>query len=74
MSPEGRQVDQGLQKVYCLAIFILMQTGKIIQIIGPVVDVEFSEPASTQGGEGKLPQLFNALIVRHNDKEIILDR
>jgi F-type H+-transporting ATPase subunit beta len=35
----------------------IMQNGKIIQIIGPVVDVEFSD-------EGKLPQLFNALKVK----------
>jgi len=34
-----------------------MQKGKIIQIIGPVVDVEFPE-------EGKLPALFNALRVK----------
>ena len=40
--------------------------GKIIQIIGPVVDVEFSE-------EGKLPQLLNALKVRSGKNEIILE-
>ena len=34
-----------------------MQKGKIVQIIGPVVDVEFPE-------EGKLPALFNALRVK----------
>lgn len=34
-----------------------MQKGKIIQIIGPVVDVEFSE-------EGKLPGIYNALRVK----------
>jgi F-type H+-transporting ATPase subunit beta len=40
--------------------------GKIIQIIGPVVDVEFSE-------EGKLPQLLNALKVKNGKNEIILE-
>lgn len=43
-----------------------MNKGKIIQIIGPVVDVEFSE-------EGKIPSLFNALKVKSGDKEIILE-
>jgi len=43
-----------------------MNKGKIIQIIGPVVDVEFSE-------EGKLPQLFNALKVKNGDKVIVLE-
>ena len=32
-----------------------MSTGKIVQVIGPVVDVEF-EP-------GRLPAIYNALIV-----------
>jgi F-type H+/Na+-transporting ATPase subunit beta len=41
-------------------------TGKILQIIGPVVDVEFSE-------EGKLPQIYNALKVRREGKEIVLE-
>ncbi|MBI3631293.1 MAG: F0F1 ATP synthase subunit beta [Candidatus Staskawiczbacteria bacterium] len=40
--------------------------GKIIQIIGPVVDVEFSE-------EGKLPALFNALKVKGPKGEVILE-
>jgi len=43
-----------------------MNKGKIIQIIGPVVDVEFPE-------EGKLPQLFNALKIKNGNKEIILE-
>jgi len=43
-----------------------MNKGKIIQIIGPVVDVEFSE-------EGLLPRLFNALVIKHNKQEIILE-
>ena len=33
-----------------------MSTGKIVQVIGPVVDVEF-EP-------GKLPAIYNALLVQ----------
>src|SRR3989339_671138 len=49
-----------------------MQKGKIIQIIGPVVDVEFSDlPA--QAGEGKLPSIFNALKIKHDGKEIVLE-
>src|SRR3989344_1831233 len=40
--------------------------GKIIQIIGPVVDVEFSE-------EGNLPALFNALKVKGTKGEVILE-
>jgi len=43
-----------------------MNKGKIIQIIGPVVDVEFSE-------EGKLPPIFNALKIKHDGKEIVLE-
>src|SRR5205823_7510718 len=34
--------------------FIIMNKGKIVQIIGPVVDVEFT---------GELPAIYNALIV-----------
>ena len=33
-----------------------MSDGKIVQVIGPVVDVEF-EP-------GRLPSIYNALIVK----------
>ncbi|MCX6719642.1 MAG: hypothetical protein NTV36_00825 [Candidatus Staskawiczbacteria bacterium] len=43
-----------------------MNKGKIIQIIGPVVDVEFSE-------EGKLPAIFNALKVKGPAGEVILE-
>jgi len=43
-----------------------MQKGKIIQIIGPVVDVEFLE-------EGNIPALFNALKVKGPKGEIILE-
>jgi len=43
-----------------------MKTGKILQIIGPVVDVEFEE------GE-RLPALFNALKVAGPNGEVILE-
>jgi F-type H+-transporting ATPase subunit beta len=39
--------------------------GKIKQIIGPVVDVEFSE--------GNLPAIYNALTVKNGDKDIVLE-
>jgi len=51
-----------------------MNKGKIIQIIGPVVDVEFSaEGGSALGGEAKLPAIYNALKIKHGDKEVILE-
>jgi len=40
--------------------------GKILQIIGPVVDVEFPE-------EGKLPALYNALKTKGPNGEVILE-
>jgi F-type H+-transporting ATPase subunit beta len=43
-----------------------MNVGKIIQIIGPVIDVEFSE-------DTKLPEIYNALKIEHEGKEIILE-
>jgi F-type H+-transporting ATPase subunit beta len=43
-----------------------MNTGKIIQIIGPVIDVEFPE-------DTKLPEIYNALKIEHDGKEIILE-
>lgn len=39
--------------------------GRIIQIIGPVVDVQFS--ASSADGEGKLPEIYNALEIQLSD-------
>lgn len=42
-----------------------MNSGKIIQIIGPVVDVEFEE--------SQMPALFNALTVVNNDQTITLE-
>ena len=38
-----------------------MKTGKIIQVIGPVIDVEFET--------GQLPELYNAVMVRTEDQE-----
>jgi len=43
-----------------------MNKGKILQIIGPVVDVEFEEGA-------KLPALFNALKVQGPNGEVVLE-
>jgi len=43
-----------------------MNKGKIIQIIGPVVDVEFSEGA-------KLPEIYTALHTQVGDRKIILE-
>ena len=43
-----------------------MQKGKINQIIGPVVDVEFEE-------NSKLPGIFNALKVKGPSGEVILE-
>ena len=43
-----------------------MNKGKIIQIIGPVVDVEFPE-------EGKLPAMFNALKTKGPNGEVVLE-
>ena len=40
-----------------------MSTGKIVQVIGPVVDVEF-EP-------GQLPAIYNALKIRPHNGEVI---
>ena len=38
--------------------------GKIKQILGAVVDVSFSE---------KLPEILNALVVKHDKKELVLE-
>ncbi|MFH1193464.1 MAG: F0F1 ATP synthase subunit beta [bacterium] len=42
-----------------------MTNGKIKQVIGPVVDVEF--PQSVSGGAGDLPEIFTALKVKKTD-------
>ena len=43
-----------------------MNKGKIIQIIGPVVDVEFPE-------DTKLPAIYNALKIKGPNGEVILE-
>lgn len=43
-----------------------MSTGKIVQIIGPVIDVEFEENTS-------LPALLNALEIKTKDGRIVLE-
>jgi F-type H+-transporting ATPase subunit beta len=42
-----------------------MTKGKIIQIIGTVVDVEFPE--------GKLPEIYNALEIKTEDQTVVLE-
>ncbi len=41
-----------------------MNKGKITQIIGPVLDVEFKE--------GKLPAIYNALKVTRDDGSVLV--
>jgi len=43
-----------------------MNQGKITQITGPVVDVEFSS-------EGRLPSIYTALKVKNKEKEVVLE-
>ena len=51
-----------------------MNKGKIIQIIGPVVDVEFPEEShSTGSGQAKLPAIYNALKVKGPAGDVILE-
>ncbi|MDU5020211.1 MAG: F0F1 ATP synthase subunit beta, partial [Clostridiales bacterium] len=40
--------------------------GKIVQVIGPVVDVKFND-------EKSLPNLLNALEIKHGDKKIVIE-
>ncbi len=42
-----------------------MNKGKIIQVIGPVIDVEFAE--------GHVPAIYNALEVRNGDTKLVLE-
>ena len=39
--------------------------GKVIQVIGPVVDLRFSD--------GQLPSLYNAIKIKNNNKEIVVE-
>jgi len=41
-----------------------MNKGRILQIMGPVVDIEFNE---------KLPEIYGALMVRHDGGHIVLE-
>jgi len=51
-----------------------MNKGKISQIIGPVVDVEFSADAKALADKGeKLPAIYNALEIKHGDTKLILE-
>ena len=43
-----------------------MNKGKITQIIGPVVDVQFPEDVS-------LPAIYNALTLKNKDRELVLE-
>ena len=40
--------------------------GKIVQVIGPVLDVKFDS-------EKSLPNLLNALVIKQGDKEIVAE-
>ena len=40
--------------------------GKIVQVIGPVLDVKFDT-------EKSLPNLLNALVIKHGDEEIVAE-
>ncbi len=42
-----------------------MNKGIIHQIIGPVIDIKFNED--------EMPELLNAVVIRHNDKDIVTE-
>lgn len=44
----------------------MANVGKIVQVIGPVLDVKFNS-------EKSLPNLLNALVIKHGDKEIVAE-
>ena len=44
----------------------MANVGKIVQVIGPVVDVKFDD-------EKSLPNLLNALEIKHGDKKRVID-
>ena len=50
--------------------------GKILQVLGPVVDVEFlAEGGSASGGEHKkaiLPAIYDALEIKRKDNKLVL--
>ncbi|MFZ3031606.1 MAG: F0F1 ATP synthase subunit beta [Candidatus Moraniibacteriota bacterium] len=50
-------------------------TGKIIQVIGPVVDVEFSvkDGSASGGGEIKLPNIYDALELKVGEAKLVVE-
>ncbi|WP_297436123.1 F0F1 ATP synthase subunit beta [uncultured Clostridium sp.] len=40
----------------------MADTGKVVQVLGPVVDVRFES--------GHLPDIYNALVIKHKEREI----
>ncbi len=52
-----------------------MSTGKIIQVIGPVVDVEFSskDESALGGSEATLPNIYDALELMVNDVKLVVE-
>ena len=49
-----------------------MNKGKVLQVIGPVVDVEFT--ASSAGERENLPKIYNALeIALENGGRLVLE-
>lgn len=46
-------------------IHMIENRGKVIQIIGPVVDIRFSEQ--------ELPSLYNAIEIHHNENKLVVE-
>ncbi len=44
----------------------MANVGKIVQVIGPVLDVKFSS-------EKSLPNLLNALVIKHDEEDIVVE-
>jgi F-type H+-transporting ATPase subunit beta len=42
-----------------------MQKGKVVQVIGPVVDLEFEE--------GKVPPIYNAVEIKNGEEKLVLE-
>lgn len=42
-----------------------MQKGKVVQVIGPVVDIEFSE--------GNVPPIYNAIEIKNGENRLVLE-
>ncbi len=43
----------------------IMQKGKVVQVIGPVVDVEFEE--------GKVPPIYNSIEIKNGENTLVLE-